>query len=368
MTKLLSYKLVFDQVVAILTAWGMSVDEADETATIMVDADLAGIDSHGVSMLPGYQQLVAAGALDLSAEPTVTDESVSTAVVDGCHNLGHRTTAAAMRLAISKSKASGIGAVGVRRSRHFGAAGHYAAMAAEAGVIGLVTTTTRTRALVPTRGSRPVLGTNPIAFAAPSSDVSAPFVLDMSTSAVAVNKVKVFDYTGSALPEGWMIDSDGESITDSARGYSILLDEYGGGLTPLGTDASTSSHKGYGLAVMVQILAGALAGISFTRSHDDAAHEGVGHFCLAIDPGFFGDTGDFRTSVSEIVDTLRKEPPLVDDRPVLVAGDVERSTRQHRKVQGIPLSDRLLDSLTDVCRQSGAEFLLDEEAVRTTSL
>lgn len=362
MAVICSEQSVIDQIIAVLTAWGMKDAPAAETASIMVDADLSGIDSHGISMLPSYRGLVESGAIDLTAEPEVVSDSESTAVVDGHHNLGHRISADAMRMAMTKAEHTGIGSVAVRRSRHFGAAGYYAAMAAERGLIGLVTTTTRTRSVVPSRGSRPVLGTNPIAFAAPTTKVDEPFVLDMSTSTVAVNKVKVFHYRGEALPAGWMNDSTGQPVTDSHLGYSALLDEEGAGLTPLGAADSTSGHKGYGLAVMVQILAGALAGISFDRSSSEAAHQGVGHFFLAIDPEFFGDREIFLASVSEIVDSLRNEIPADSGRPVLVAGDPERTTRAQRSAEGIPLSEALVDALEEVCSVHGADFLLGEKA------
>lgn len=358
MTALLSADLVHRQITRILVAWGMSENQALETAYIMVDADLAGIDSHGVSMLPGYHELVESGALDVSAQAEVVTDTAGTAVIDGHHALGHRTTATAMRKAIEKALQAGIGTVVVKRSKHFGAAGYYASMAAAEGLIGLVATTTRTRAMVPTHGRRPMLGTNPIAFAAPASDPGAPFVLDMSTTTVAVNKVKVYNYSAEPLPEGWMVDSKGASITDSQRAYSLLMDEVEGGLTPLGALNNTSSHKGYGLAVMVQILAGALAGISFNRTREEAARDGVGHFCLALDPGFFGDRTNFRDHVSEIVDTLRKEVPAESDQPVLVAGDQERTTRQRRRIEGIPMSAALVAQLKEVCKGSGTKFLL----------
>lgn len=358
MTALLSAELVARQIWTILLAWGMSEDQARETAEIMVDADLAGIDSHGVSMLPGYFGLIESGALDANAQAEMVTDTAGTAVIDGHHALGHRTMANAMRKAIEMALQAGVGAVVVKRSKHFGAAGYYASMAAAEGLIGLVATTTRTRAMVPTRGKRPMLGTNPIAFAAPTADPEAPFVLDMSTTTVAVNKIKVYDYAGEPIPEGWMVDSAGDSITDSRRAYSLLMEEVEGGLTPLGALNDTSSHKGYGLAVMVQILAGALAGISFNRTSEEAAHDGVGHFCLVFDPGFFGDNTDFRDHVSEIVDTLRDEAPAELNRPVLVAGDQERATRRTRRNEGIPMSAALSAQLEEVCHRSGADFLL----------
>lgn len=358
MTALLSAELVARQIWTILLAWGMSEDQARETAEIMVDADLAGIDSHGVSMLPGYFGLIESGALDANAQAEMVTDTAGTAVIDGHHALGHRTMANAMRKAIEMALQAGVGAVVVKRSKHFGAAGYYASMAAA----GRVDRAGRHYDADPCHGAdarkRPMLGTNPIAFAAPTADPEAPFVLDMSTTTVAVNKIKVYDYAGEPIPEGWMVDSAGDSITDSRRAYSLLMEEVEGGLTPLGALNDTSSHKGYGLAVMVQILAGALAGISFNRTSEEAAHDGVGHFCLVFDPGFFGDNTDFRDHVSEIVDTLRDEAPAELNRPVLVAGDQERATRRTRRNEGIPMSAALSAQLEEVCHRSGADFLL----------
>lgn len=346
------------QILAVLSAWGMASAKASTTAEVMIETDLAGIDSHGISMLPGYQRLIDLGKLDIRADPVVSRESAATAVVDGGNNLGHATMVAAMELACSKARETGVGVVTVRRSHHFGAAGYYARIAADAGLVGLVTSTTRTKAVVPTRSSRPLLGTNPLAFAAPSSSSDEPFVLDMSTSTVAVNKVKVYDYLGQPLPTGWVLDEVGEPVTDSGTAYSLLRSEAGGGLSPLGGSESLSSHKGYGLAVMVQILAGALAGATFAPLKDASDDDDIGHFCLAIDPGFFGEPEDFSASVSQILDTLRAEPPASPDRPVLVAGDNERRVRAERLEIGIPVSAALIEQLGGICAKTGAAFLL----------
>lgn len=344
------------QIHVLLVSWGMTQERAQHTAEIMSDADLAGIDSHGISMIPGYFHLVESGELAVAATPEIIAETAATVVLDGGHALGHVTTAEAMKIAIDRTSESGLAAVAVRRSRHFGAAGFYAAMAAEAGLIGMVLSTTRTRAVTPTRGTRPLLGTNPLAFASPSS--GDPFVLDMSTSTVAVNKLKVYEYEHRPLPDGWVVDGQGNDVTDSNWAYCAVRGEEDGGLTPLGRTESQSSHKGYGLGVMVQILAGALTGTAFGRSRSDAEDDGVGHFCLAISPEFFGDQRLFESSVSQILDTLRSEPSLNPDQPVLVAGDKERSLRAARRSEGVPLSQKLCVQIAEVCEKSGTQFLL----------
>lgn len=349
---------VRQQILAVLSAWGMAPERAHITAEVMVDTDLAGIDSHGISMLPMYQRLIDAGKLDTRAEAVIKREGPSTAVVDGGHNLGHSAMVTAMRLAVSKARETGVGVVTVRRSHHFGAAGYYARIAAESGQIGLVTSTTPTKTVVPTRGSRPVLGTNPLAFAAPSANEAEPFLLDMSTSTVAMNKVKVYDYLEKPLPAGWVLDGAGQPVTDSHAGYSQLRDQKEGGLSPLGGTEQLSSHKGYGLALMVQILAGALAGATFAPLREPSDPNDIGHFCLVIDPAFFGDAEQFAASVSQIVDLLRAEPPAAPDRPVLVPGDIERTVRTERLAAGIPLSGGLVSHIRDICDQNEAPFHL----------
>lgn len=348
-----SPEVVEDQVRVLLTAWGMPATSAKRTAEIMTDADLAGIDSHGISMIPGYNRAVASGEIDLTATSHTVKETPSTAVLDGRLSLGHLTTLAAMDKAIEKAQACGIAAVAVRRSRHFGAAGYYAARAAEAGMIGFVMSTTRTQAVTPTRGRTPVLGTNPLAFAAPSG--SGSFVLDMSTSTVAVNKLKVYEYESKPIPSGWVVDSTGEPIVESESAYRAIKDAHSGGLTPLGGTEEMSGHKGYGLAVMVQILAGAFTGTNFQNT---TVADGVGHFCMAIDPGHFGDNQAFESSVHDILSTLRDEPPLDPQSPVLVAGDKERLIRAERRVGGVPLSAVLVQQIEDICAASETPFIL----------
>nr|WP_245192584.1 Ldh family oxidoreductase [Arthrobacter pigmenti] len=351
-----SAELVRKQILAVLSVWGMAAEKAAITAGVMVETDLAGIDSHGISMLPSYQRLIDSNKLQIRADPVTVLESPATAVVDARDNLGHATMVYAMQLASSKARENGVGVVTVRRSHHFGAAGYYAKIAADAGLLGLVTSTTRTKAVVPTRGSRPLLGTNPLAFAAPSA--GHPFVLDMSTSTVAVNKVKVYDYRGQDLPAGWVLDSLGNAVTDSRAAYTQLQGEEQGGLSPLGGTELLSSHKGYGLAVMVQILAGALAGAAFAPLKDTDDADDIGHFCLAIDPASFGDPESFTAAVSAILDTLRSESSASQDLPVLVAGDKERRMRDERLEAGIPLSSALVEQVRLVCSKSEAEFLL----------
>jgi LDH2 family malate/lactate/ureidoglycolate dehydrogenase len=353
--------LVRRQIAQVLAAWGMARDLLEITVEAMVYADLAGIDSHGLSMLMMYEQGVKAGKLDLRARPRLVRDGPATALLDAGAGLGHAAAVKAMRLAIEKALAVGIGAVGVRNSHHFGAAGFYAALAPERGLLGLVTSTTRDVTVIPTRGTVPVLGTNPLAFAAPVRG-ERPFLLDMSTSTVAANKVKVHELNGRPVPPGWVLDDRGAPVTDPARAMEFVWRLPGGGLTPLGGTAEMGSHKGYGLGVMIQLLAGTLTGASFspvrkaTRGAD--APDDIGHLLVAVDPRAFRDEGGFEEDAGVVVDALRRTPPADPALPVLVAGDPEAAARAERERGTIPVPAPLAERIREICVRCGAPFLL----------
>ncbi|WP_416359544.1 Ldh family oxidoreductase, partial [Achromobacter insolitus] len=243
-------------------AWGMAQDLAHITAGLMARTDLLGIDSHGISMLPAYEEKLRAGTLHLDARPRVLRDGGASALIDGMGGLGYPVAAQAMNLAVDKALQHGVGAVSVCNSHHFGAAGVYARIAVERGVVGLVTSSANGVIMVPTRGAMPMLGTNPIAFGAPAA-YNEPFLLDMATTTVAANKVKVYDFLDKPLPPGWAVDGQGGAVTDAAAAMQYIFKHPEGGLTPLGGTADMSSHKGYGLAMMAQILGGTLSGSAF---------------------------------------------------------------------------------------------------------
>lgn len=352
------------QIVAVLGAWGMDPDTIETTAEVMTETDLSGVDSHGISMLMDYDGSRLKGRLNLRARPRVVRENAVTARIDADAGLGHPAAAMGMRLAIDKARALGVGAVAVFNSHHFGAAGYYANLAAAAGLIGMVTSATRSINTVPTHGAIPVLGTNPIAFAAPAGR-NRPFSLDMATSSTAANKVKVYELRDKTLPPGWVQDAGGRPVTDATLAMDTLYNRRahgGGGLTPLGGTAENASHKGYGLAMMAHVLGGVLSGASFSpirnRTQQPQDPDNLGHFFLAIDPGAFRDAGAFEDDLDEVIDVLRATPPADPARPVLVAGDPEAATRAQRLRDGVPMPQRLLDQLREVCTRSGAPYLL----------
>lgn len=338
------------QVTGVLRAWGMPAGPAQVTADVMVDTDLSGIDSHGVSMLMMYQRLLGEGRLRLAEEPVVVRDLPAVAVLDGRGGLGHPVAVRAMDLAVEKARRLGMGAVAVGGSNHFGAAGYYVRRAAAAGLIGLATTTTPTPVVSATGGTTPVLGTNPLAFAAPRED-GEPLVVDMSTSVVAVNKVKSYGLAGTPLPHGWVFDRAGEPVRDADLGHR-LLQERRATIAPLGgADTATGGHKGYGLALMVHVLSAALsnAEVPGERSLRD-----IGHFFLALDPELVNPGGGSPRTVEGLLRAVQAGEP-----DVLVPGQPEEAARAERARHGVPVPESLRAHLRAICAEAGTPYLLD---------
>jgi LDH2 family malate/lactate/ureidoglycolate dehydrogenase len=345
------------QIEAVLRAWGMGEDDVQTTAEIMIETDLSGVDSHGISMLPFYDMVRKKGQLDLKARPRLVRETATMALIDAGGGLGHPVSAFAMRLALDKAEAGGLAVVSVYNSHHFGAAGIYATMAAERGMIGLVASSARTVALVPTFGAEPVLGTNPLAFAAPAGR-NPPVILDIATSVVAANKVKVYAFNGKEIPPGWVVDGDGQPVTDAAEALRYAMERPEGGLNPIGGTREMGSHKGYGLALLVQILGATLSGGSFSPTRKPGEPDNIGHFFLALDPKAFRPPGDFEADLDTVVDTLHVTKRADPAQPVLVAGDPERQARAERLTAGIPMQQTLKQQIRDLAAATGAPYLL----------
>ena len=349
------------QIKTILLSWGMPQDLTERTAKVMVETDLMGVDSHGISMLMTYEGKVKEGRLNLAASPQIINETPATATVDAGANLGHPASVFAMSLAVDKAEAMGVGAVTVSNSHHFGAAGYYANIAAGRGAFGMVASTARGITVVPTGAAVPVLGTNPLAFAAPANR-NRPWLLDMATSTVAVGKVRVFGYRNEPLPDGWVSDGDGNPVKDGTEAYNMMIGSDSGGLTPIGGTRELSSYKGYGLGVLAQVLGGALAGGAFVPvdkpREQPGSPENIGHFFLALSPQAFGPAGAFEDHIDTVVDTLHATTPADPAEPVLVAGDPEAAKRAERLESGIPVPDSLSTQLRDVCDRAGVDFIL----------
>jgi LDH2 family malate/lactate/ureidoglycolate dehydrogenase len=346
---------------SVLRAWGMSDAHADTTAEMMLETDLRGVDSHGISMLPTYDREFRSGRLNMRPIFKTQREGPAMALIDADASLGHPVSVHAMNLAVDKCRDTGVAVVSVVNSHHFGAAGCYSRIAADRGVIGMVTASTRGVTLVPTFGAEPVMGTNPLAFAAPARR-NPPFELDMATTTVAAGKVKVYKLNHKPLPAGWVVDGAGEPVTDPEQAFRHVFEKPEGGITPLGGARAVGGHKGYGLAVMVHILGGALSGASFSpirnRTQGPSDPHNIGHFFMAIDPRAFRPEGDFEEDLDQVIDVLHNAKPADPGQPVLVAGDPEMATRKERLQHGVPIPEDLMEQLRAVAKSAGVPFVL----------
>ncbi len=342
------------QLELILLAWGMPPENAASTAEILAYADLHGIDSHGISLMTGYHARRKQDRVNIAAAPSIVRETPVSTLIDGGGGFGHVTGRFAMDLAIAKAQSAGVGISAVRNSVHFGACGFYAKMAADAGLIGMVTTSAGGVQVAPTRGTEAKLGTDPLAFAAPGRD-GEPFLLDMATTTVAAGRIRNKANEGLQCPPGWVLTKEGLPSTDP-----LEMNEKGGFMTSLGGTPEGSSYKGYGLAGMVNILASCLSGAGLITDpmHTKRKIQDIGHFFMAIDPGMFRDPAEFRADVITFCDALRATKPIDPEQPVMVAGDPERANAKRRMQQGIPVGPNLLAKVRAIAEESGAPWLL----------
>ena len=356
-----SAEAIKSHLTAVFRAWGMSDEHAATTALMMAETDLRGVDSHGISMLPTYDKEFRSGRLNMRPQWKTLRDGPATALIDADASLGHPVSVHAMNLAVDKCREIGVAIVSVLNSHHFGAAGCDSKIAAERGVIGMVTCGTRGVTMVPTFAAEPVMGTNPIAFAAPARR-NPPFQLDMATTTVAAGKIKVHKLNHKTLPSGWVVDGDGRPVTDESEAFSYVFDKSEGGITPLGGNRDVGSHKGYGLAVMVHILGATLSGASFSpirnKTQRPSDPHNIGHFFLAIDPRAFRAAGEFEEDLDQVIDVLHGAKRADPKQPVLVAGDPEMATRAERLQHGVPIPDDLMAQLRDVAQRARVPFTL----------
>ena len=352
MAKRITSAAVTAQCREIFRAWGMSPEHARVSAERLEYADLHGVDSHGIALLPLYARLRREGHINFEPEPRVVRESAVTALIDGDRALGQVPGTQAILLAIEKARDAGLAAVSVRNSNHFGAAGAYAMLAAEAGLVGMTFSSAWEPAIVPTHGSEPRFGTNPLAFAAPAGEQS-PFCLDVATSTVAIGKLRLAELHGRPLEAGWALDKSGEVTTDPKAALASRL------LTPLGGTPKLSSHKGYGLAAMVEILSTMISGATYCGRRGSGSRAlDVGHFFLAIDPAAFRDDGGFGADVAGMMSVLRETRPARSE-PVISPGDPEARAFADRSVNGIPIPEPLIGQVREIAAASKAAWLLE---------
>ena len=329
----------------VFTGLGVPLEEARICSEVLITADKRGIDSHGINRLkPIYYDRIKEGIQLPVSEIEIVKDGPTTAVIDGHNGMGHVVSHRAMKMAIDKASKFGMGMVAVRNSTHYGIAGYYATMAADAGMIGVTGTNARP-SIAPTFGIENMLGTNPLVFGLPT-DEAFPFCIDCATSITQRGKIEIYARAGKQLPEGWVIRDDGTAGIDSELTLQELIDGTAA-LAPLGgIGEDLGGYKGYGYATVVEILSAALAGGSFLKmlsgyENGKKVPYKLGHFFIAIDISQFIELEEFKKTAGDILRALRASKRMPGEERIFTAGEKEYDAWVYRQNKGVPLDKSL---------------------------
>jgi LDH2 family malate/lactate/ureidoglycolate dehydrogenase len=328
--------------------------EAEDSAKILVSADARGIGSHGVARIKRYVDGIKAGHIKGAAAPVVLRETPVSLVLDAEGGMGLALGKQSMEKAIAKAALLGVGVCSIRNSNHFGIAGYYSEMAARRDMIGVAMTNTAALG-VPTFAREAMFGTNPIAFAVPGLGGDL-FSLDMATTTVTRGKVEVAAREGKEIPPGWAVGTGGLATNDPVRLLEDMLYKRGGGLLPLGGEGTAlGGHKGYGLAVMVDILCAVSSGGVFGGAVMDSeiTSARVCHFFMALRLDLFRDPEDFKRDISRMLGELRSLKPAEGTRRVYYAGLPEQEAEARCEREGVPLTDEVWKTLRETAAGLG---------------
>lgn len=327
----------------ILVQLGLSAEDAQTVTVALLDAELRGLDTHGVIRLVQYANLIKKKIVNPRPQIKVINESSGHILLDADFGLGFLGGVKAMTACINKAKIKGLAVAGVRNSSHFGAAGYYARLAAEKDLIGMATSNSYPVMAPPGFVTR-THGNNPAAWAFPAGK-NPPLVLDMATSVVSQGKMKKFAYAGQKIPLTWAFDQNGQPTDDPV---SFFL------LAPIGE----GGYKGYGMAMVLDALAGVLTGSCFARQFTSGpGSRGCGHFFMTIDPQIFMPLKDFKKRMDEMISQVKEAQPMKDNQaPPYIPGERGAKIFKKNLAEGICLSPATLSALQDLGRELNMPF------------
>ena len=356
--KVYTYDSLKDFSLGIFKKIGCPDDQSILATEVLLQADLRGIDSHGIAILSGYVRLWDKKRVNSSPHIRIVHESPSTAVVDGDGGLGLVVAPKAMEIAIKKAQHAGTGWVAVKNSNHFGIAGYHAMMALPHDMIGMAMTNA-SPLVAPTFSVERLLGTNPIAVAIPAK-TQPPFVADFATTTAANGKLEILQRKNQRAPVGWVQTKSGHASTDPNEAKS------GGALIPLGSDREHGSHKGYCLGAWVDIFSAVLSGanygpwvppfVAFLDPPSDPVGEGIGHFFGAMRIDAFRPADEFKMHMDNWISRFRAAKTVEGQERVIIPGDPERKTSEHRMKYGIPLNQKVVEDLTELGKRFQQRF------------
>lgn len=332
---------------------GCSEADAQTAATVLLSADVRGIDSHGVARLSGYVRLWEAGRINTNPQIKIIHETPSTAVINGDAGLGLVVAPFAMNIAIQRAQQCGTGWVSVQNSNHFGIAGYHAMMAVQQNMIG-ISMTNASALVAPTFSVERMLGTNPIAVAIPAGQ-QPPFVADFATTTASNGKLEILQRKNEDAPLGWVQNDAGIPTQDAA----IL--KKGGAMLPLGSDREHGSHKGYALGSIVDIFSAVLSGAAYgpwvppfpayVPMPQNMPGKGLGHFFGAMRIDAFRPADEFKQHMDHWIESFRNAKPVEGQEKVIIPGDPEREIEQIRMDAGIPLIAPVVKDLKTIAEK-----------------
>ncbi len=360
-TKYINFDLLERFMADVFVKLGVPADDAKIVADVLITSDKLGIDSHGIGRFkPIYIDRIKDGILNPVTKIDVIKETYTTAILDANDGMGHVVSKKAMEMAIEKARVYGMGMVTVKNSSHYGFAGYYPLMASKEGMIGITGTNARP-SIAPTFGVENMLGTNPLTFAIPT-DEEFDFLLDCATSTSQRGKIEKYSREGKPLPEGWVIDDEGNVRTDTDQ---VLVDLTKGkaALTPLGgIGEELAGYKGYGYATVVEILSSALHLGPFMKALTDVDESGnkkpyrLGHFFIAINVENFVEIDKFRKQTGDMLRELRSSKKAPGCDRIYTAGEKEYLTYQYRKDKGVPMNDVLIKQINELINKYSLEY------------
>ena len=334
--------------------FGFTEQEADIIQDVLLTSDLYGIESHGMQRMVRYHKGIEKGMIHVDAKPEVVFETPISAVIDGHDGMGQLIGHKAMTMAIEKAKNTGVGIVSVRNSNHYGIAGYYAKMACKEGLMGFSCTNSEA-IMVPTYGSKAMLGSNPIACAFPAEPYD--FLFDGSTTVVTRGKLEIYNKLEKPLPDGWALDKNGHPSNNAPDVLANIAAHVGGGIMPLGGSTETlGSHKGYGNGMLCELFSSILS-MGATSNHTMTDGKGlICHGFMAINPAFFGDPEKIKEHFSTYLQELRDSPKADGQQRIYTHGEKEVAAVKDRMENGIPVNDNTMVEVLNLCKYLDLDF------------
>ena len=348
-----SYEALRSFCIKVFEGYHFTEEQSEQITDVLLDADLSGIESHGIQRLIRYHKEITEGMVKQDAVPEIVKETPLSAVIEGNDAMGQILGVQAMNMAIEKAKKSGFGMITVRNSNHYGIAGYYAKMAAEQGLIGMSMTNAEA-IMVPTFGKQAMIGTNPIAFAMPAHPTN--YLFDGATTVVPRGKLEVYVKRGDGIPMGWALDENGHDSNEPERVLKNIIGKTGGGILPLGgSGETTSGYKGYGFGLLCEIATSILSdGTTSNYIYKTKGRSNIAQCFIALDYGMFGDKKHIEDRLSTFLQELRDSDKADGCERIYIHGEKEYESRARVLRDGVNLNEKTYAEMQMIGEYTGA--------------